>query len=87
MAREKQVGEVGEMLRSARSRSGLSVRQLAPLVRKPDGRTIGPSYVTDIEQGRGIPSDFIAQEFARVLKMDSAKFLEACRNQRNARAR
>lgn len=81
MASTPNTGSVAEMLRTGRAKSGYTVRGLAPLIRKPHGGTIVPSYITDLEKGRAIPSDFVAQELIRVLEMPPY-FLDECRKAR-----
>jgi len=76
---------VADAVRDARMRLGLSVRQLAPRVRKSNGLRIGASYVTDIEKGRGIPSEYVAGELARALSMDVDAFSALCMSQRSRR--
>jgi len=46
---------IASLLKTARADAGFSVRALAERVRKPDGTTVSPSYITDIEKGRGAP--------------------------------
>ena len=75
-------GEVSEMLRSGREKSGLSCRALAPSIRKADGVSISPSYISDIEAGRSVPRDDIARQLAETLGMPTRKFLEACARDR-----
>lgn len=82
MAREM---TVADLVSDARARAGYTVRQLAPMIKKESGRAIGPSYVTDLEKGRGIPSDHVARELARVLGMDEDGFLAIVRKQRSER--
>lgn len=76
---------VAELLAAQRRASQLSVRQLAALVRKWDGETIAPSYVTDIEKGRRVPSDACARAFARIFEQDAAIWIRACERSRAKR--
>lgn len=76
---------VGELLASTRHAAGISVRTLAPQIRKADGSVITASYITDIEKGRGVPSDFVAIEFARFFKQSPQRWLEACSLSRETR--
>lgn len=73
---------VAKMMAEARARSGLSVRALAQQIIKHDGKPIVPSYITDIEKGRGIPRDYIARQFAKVLRIPVVALLEACEKDR-----
>jgi transcriptional regulator with XRE-family HTH domain len=55
---------LGEMLREARVGKGLSLRGLAAQLE------ITPSYVSDIENDRRIPSEEVLQQFARLLAIN-----------------
>jgi hypothetical protein len=57
-------------------------RALAQQIIKHDGKPIVPSYITDIEKGRGIPRDYIARQFAKVLRIPVIALLEACEKDR-----
>lgn len=81
------MSSVAEMVSKARAARRLTVRELAPQIKKKNGDTIGPSFVTDIEKGRGIPSAFVAAELARVLGIPSDKLLAACERERRLRNR
>ena len=83
MANLARPGEVAVLLRQAREGRGVSVRMLAPKIRKPTGDPIAPSFITDIEKGRSVPSDFIAEQLAGVLGINVSGFLEACRRDRS----
>ena len=67
----------------ARTSLGLSVRDLAKIVLKPDGTPIAPSYVTDIEKSRSIPSDEISLSLAKALNLSPKKFMAARTKDKN----
>ena len=75
---------VAKMMAEAWARSGLPVRVLAAQIIKHDGKPISPSYITDIEKGRAIPRDYIARQFAKVLRIPVIALLEACEKDRVA---
>ena len=76
---------VSTIIRDRRAAKRVTVRQLARLITKPDGKAVSPSYITDIEKGRGIPSDHIARELAKALGIRSSSLLMACREDREER--
>jgi ribosome-binding protein aMBF1 (putative translation factor) len=80
------VGKVAVMLAEARTAAGITVRELAPMVAKRHGGTIGPSFITDIEKGRSVPSDFVARQVAKIVGIDVNEFLQACAEDRRYRA-
>lgn len=61
------------------------MRELAPLIKKETGGAIGPSYVTDIEKGRGVPADYVAAQLAKVLGISPNSFLQQCAKERKSR--
>lgn len=60
---------LGEQLRAARVEKGLGLRELARLV------DIAPSYVSDIEYGRRVPSEGVLRELCEALGLDAEKML------------
>jgi transcriptional regulator with XRE-family HTH domain len=54
----------GDWIREARVARDLSLRELARLLK------IAPSYLSDIENGRRIPSEEVTRELSRVLELD-----------------
>lgn len=48
--------KLGEEIRRARKARGLTQRETAAAVRKPDGEPVSPQYLNDIEHGRRNPS-------------------------------
>lgn len=59
--------------RKAREESGLSVRALAAAVIKSNGVAISPSYITDIEKGRGIPEEYLLSQMTEAMDADLPK--------------
>ena len=76
---------VATTVRKARLAANLSVRELANQVPKKQGGVIGPSYITDIEKERGIPSPFVAEGLARALDLNVDSFLRLCERERGRR--
>jgi len=60
---------LGEQLRAARMEKGLGLRELARLVDK------APSYVSDIEYDRRVPSEAVLRELCEALGLDVEKML------------
>lgn len=61
----------GELISERRKALGLSQKELAAKVLKEDGGPISPQYLNDLERDRrGAPSDYLIEEFARVLELD-----------------
>ncbi len=77
--------ELAQVLKAAREERGHTVRGLASLVLKTDGHAIGGSFITDIEKMRGVPSDHIARQLAKVLHLNSEKFAALCARARAER--
>jgi ribosome-binding protein aMBF1 (putative translation factor) len=77
--------ECGKLVQVARADQGIPVRALARLILKPDGSAIAPSYITDIEKGRGIPRDHIARQIETALNIRAGQLVAACRTDREAR--
>lgn len=77
--------KIGELLRATRLAARRSVRSVAVDVVKPNGERISHSYITDIEKGRGIPSDHICRQLARVFGKPAGKWIAAAQQSRLAR--
>jgi transcriptional regulator with XRE-family HTH domain len=61
----------GQILADARQQAGLSQKQLAALIKKPDGRPISPQYLNDLEHDRrNPPAEFLLTQFARALHVE-----------------
>ena len=59
---------VGQLIRTARERAGLTQKELAGRIRKEDGTPISPPYLNDIERDRrNPPSPHLLKQFAAVL--------------------
>lgn len=64
----------GDVIAEERKKSNLSQKELAALVKKEDGNQISPQYLNDIERSRrNAPSDFLIEQFAKVLKIDAGR--------------
>lgn len=74
--------QLAKVLKQAREKAGYSVRSLAANVPKASGGTITGSFISDIENLRGVPSDAVARNICEVLQIDSETFLRLCRNAR-----
>ena len=85
MQNQKPPGRTARLLSKARSARGITVRDLAVKIQKRNGDPIAPSYVTDIEKGRGIPSEYVARQLAGTLGIDVDEFLKACERDRGNR--
>ena|SRR5437899_10161863 len=61
----------GKIISDARKKAGLSQKDLALKIKKEDGEPISPQYLNDIEHDRrNPPSEFLIDQFARVLDLD-----------------
>jgi len=76
---------IASLLKTAGADAGFRVRALAERVRKPDGTTVSPSYITDIEKGRGVPSDYVARQLAAALRDRPKRWLAAAQRSREGR--
>ena len=60
----------GQILASARKRTGLSQRELAARIRKEDGEPISPQYLNDLERDRrNPPARHLLRQFAEQLDL------------------
>lgn len=59
----------GEYLQAARNAAGFKLREFAKLV------GIAPSYLSDIENDRRVPSEDVLRKLARELKLDMTELL------------
>ncbi len=63
----------GRTIAEKRKELTMSQKELAERIVKEDGEPISPQYLNDIERDRRSPSsDFLVEQFAKVLKIDSA---------------
>lgn len=73
MASSKKFGDV---VREARQRAHLSLRDLGDRMRRPDGTSLSPQYLNDIEHGRRNPPDeSVIRRMAAVLGLDEQVLL------------
>jgi len=64
----------GQVIAEARKNANLSQKELAERIKKENGEAISPQYLNDIERDRRNPSsDYLIEEFARVLNIDVAR--------------
>ncbi len=64
----------GQIIAEARKDANLSQKEFAALIKKEDEQPISPQYLNDIERDRrNPPSDFIIEQFAKILKIDVAR--------------
>ena len=61
----------GQLITQARRKRQLSQKQLASSIEKENGKPITPQYLNDIERDRRTPSDYVLDQLARVLELDS----------------
>ena len=61
----------GQLISQARRKRQLSQKQLASIIQKEDGKPITPQYLNDIERDRRTPSDYVSDQLARALDLDS----------------
>lgn len=62
----------GKAISKTRKEKGMSLKELAGLVRRDDGEPISPQYLNDIEHDRRNPSsDRLVKQFAEALDMDA----------------
>jgi transcriptional regulator with XRE-family HTH domain len=66
------IDTVGDQVRDARVRAGLSLRELA---KQLDGAT--PSYLSDIENDRRVPSEKVLSSLAQILHLDFDELMAA----------
>ena len=62
---------LGQLIAQARKQRQLSQKELAKLVEREDRRSIAPQYLNDIEHNRRTPSDYILEQLATVLHLDT----------------
>lgn len=63
---------LGQLLRQAREIHGLSLRQMAERLHRPDGHPITPKYLHLLEQDCRRPSLHLTQQLATMLALDEA---------------
>jgi transcriptional regulator with XRE-family HTH domain len=64
------MNSLGDTIKQARDRKGLSLRSLAQYIKSPEGGSLSPQYLNDIERGRRMPSQAVIEELARVLDLN-----------------
>lgn len=63
--------DVSTLVREARQKKGLSLRELGDRIRKADGTALSPQYLNDIEHGRrNLPDEPLLSQLAEVLGLD-----------------
>lgn len=61
----------GSIIVRERRKAGLNQKELAAYILKEDGKPISAPYLNEIEHDRRTPtSDYLIEEFARVLKIE-----------------
>jgi transcriptional regulator with XRE-family HTH domain len=66
----------GQYLAMKRRAAGLTLKEMAALVKKEDGEPISFQYLSEIENDRrNPPSDHLIEAFAKVLRMESPYML------------
>ena len=69
---DKDISTFGGAVRDARQRRFWSVRHVASLIQREDGKAIAPQYLNDIELERRCPtSDHMIHQFSTALEIDS----------------
>lgn len=66
----QRVNTLGQILRQAREAQRWSLRQTAAQIRRPNGVSITPQYLHDLEHNRRHPSLHLVDELATVLHLD-----------------
>ena len=66
---EPEISTLGALIRDARVRKGLSLRELARRLDK------APSYISDIEYDRRVPSEAVLRDISDVLELDFEQLL------------
>ena len=61
---------LGQILIERRKALGISQKELAALILNRDGRGISATYLNYIEHDRGLPPDYLLDQFAEVLKVE-----------------
>jgi len=61
----------GQLISQARKKRQLSQKELASYIYKEDGKPISPQYLNDIERDRRTPGDYILEQLASILELDS----------------
>ena len=62
---------LGQLIAQARKKRQLSQKELASLIEREDGNPISPQYLNDIERNRRTPGDYVLEQLARALALDS----------------
>lgn len=66
-----EINTFGQTISEARKKLKLSQRELAEkIMREDEDGSISPQYLNDIERDRRVPSSFLINQFAQVLKID-----------------
>ncbi len=69
----------GHTIAQRRKRKKLSLRRLAAMVSREDGKPISAPYLCDIEQGNRVPSLYVLRQLAAMLDMDEVALLGQAR--------
>ncbi len=62
---------LGQLIAQARKKRQLSQKELASLIEREDGNTISPQYLNDMERNRRTPGDYVLEQLAKALGLDS----------------
>jgi transcriptional regulator with XRE-family HTH domain len=60
---------IGEFLAERRKALGLGQKELAALIKNPDGKPLSMPYLSYLENGRGEPPEYLLDQFAKVLRV------------------
>jgi transcriptional regulator with XRE-family HTH domain len=63
---------LGQLIAQARKRRQLSQKELASRIQREDGKPISPQYLNDIERDRRTPGEYVLEELAKELGLDSS---------------
>ncbi len=62
---------LGQLIAQTRKKRRLSQKELASRIEREDGTTISPQYLNDIERDRRNPGDYVLEQLARALGLES----------------
>jgi len=60
---------LGKLIRTRRKQLGLQQKELADRLRNQDGAALSASYLNYLEQGRGVPPDYLLEQIAAILDL------------------
>ena len=65
----------GQVISKARKEKGLTLKDLASMIFKEDGKTISPQYLNDIEHNRRHPpGEYILEQLSMILELVERMF-------------